>query len=1077
MLKSVFRTVLSKLSMPLWLALLLSITVPVLAAQQHRATSRFNAMDASQVNGAIIVSPSSLTISEPNESDDFTISLDDDPGPGNAVTVPLSAQSDECTLSVSQVILKNTNWESGEVVTVSAEDDDVADGPQSCDVQIGPTQSANMDYDNLTPPDFPVTVNDDDEADIQVSPTSLTVTEGDAPDSFNIGLSSEPIEDVTIDLTAGDECTVNVTSVTFTSDNWQSAQSVEVSGVEDGIVDGTQECLVATAKTTTDPSYSPVTVDDVNVTVLDGDLPTVQFSASDYNVDEDAGQAEITVTLSAPAPDVVTVTAATTGGGTATAGSDYTAVSEDVTITAGEQQATFDVPILDDPTDEDPETVALSLSNPSENATLDTPNSATLTITDDDPEPSVHFTADTYSVNEGDDSRVITVELSEPSEKTVRVDYTTGDGTATAGEDYTTTTGNLQFEPGDTSETFTVPIIDDNVYEPEGELINLALSGANNAKLGTPNTAQISINDNDSQPTVRFSRSNYSVDEGDGSATITVTLSAASNFPAFVNFSTVSGGSATPGSDYTVQTNRTVGFSPGVTINTVEVPINDDIVDEDDETVNLALSDAEGATLDGLRNSVLTIRDNDGITEVRFASATYSVTESAGTATIDVVRSGTSGFPVSVDYATTGGGSATPDQDYTPTSGRIDFGPNETSKSFEVPVLADQINEPDETVNLELSNESGALLIEPSTAVLTIHDSNETPAVQFSQSTYTVDESKLTASITVSLNIPTAQDVNVFYAVEEGTATLGEDFATSGETITIPAGQTVAAFTITQLPDELDEPDETVLLSLTGVEGADLGQRTSASLVILDNDPAPTISFSLSSLIVGETGGTADLPVRLNATSGRTVTVNYRTIDGSAKAHSDYVPVSGVLTLSPGESSKTINVPLLQTDIGEPDETFFVELSAPTNASLGTPDEVTVTIVDGKLVRFSRFFPISFSNYALGEPNDSCQDAYEIMLGRPYFFAPDDLYDWYQFTLSEPGNLIVEVNNFVPKTGQIGVGKGATCADASLLTFDGDPGLNNTFDLGFQEAGQYYIYVANDDEPTSEQYELHVRLE
>lgn len=1071
MLKSTFRTILSKLSIPLWLAVLLSAAVPVLAAQQHRATSRFNAIGPSQVNGAIVISRSSLTISEPNGSDTFNVSLDADPAA--SVSIPLSVSSTECTLSDSIVILDSTNWEAGETVTVTAVDDPIDDGAQSCDVQFGASDSTNGDYDGLTHPDLPVTVNDDDTAAVQVSPTSFTITEG-ASDSFDISLTSQPTSDVTINLTPNAECTVNPTSVTFTSGDWQTAQSVDVTGVEDGVVDGTQQCLVTTSKTTGDPSYNTVTVDDVTVTVLDGDLPTVQFSSNTYNVDEDAGTATITVELSAPAAGDVTVTAATSDG-TAEAGSDYEAVNELVTIPTGQESATFDVTIIDDPTDEDIETVSLALSNPTGPATLGTPSSATLTITDNDLEPNVRFSTDNYPVNEGDGSRMITVQLSEASGREVTVDYTTGDGTATTGEDYTTTAGTLRFVPGDTSETFTVPIIDDNVFERFDESINLALSGANNATIGSPGTARILIRDNDTKANVQFSRSNYDVNEGDDFATISVVLSRPVGELVSINYAT-SDGTATAGADYTAR-NNTLTFPSGVITRTFTVPITDDLIDENNETVNLSLSSPQPSAALNLgprSSSILNIIDNDGATEIQFASATYSVTESAGTATINVVRSGLSAFEVRVNYATTGG-SATAGQDYTATSGTLVFGPNETSKSFEVPIIADGINEPPETVNLALSNPVLATLGSPSTAVLTIHDSNEAPAVQFSQDTYTVDESMLTANITVTLNVPKTEDVTVFYAVQEGTATLGEDFATTGVTLTIPAGQTAGSFSVTLLPDQIDEPDETVILTLTGAEGAELGQRSTATLIIVDNDPTPTISFSLSSLTVGETDGTADLPVRLSAESGRTVTVDYTTVDGSAVAGSDYIATSGTLTFAPGDTTKTIHVPLLEGLGGEPNEIFFVELSAPVNATLSTPDRAIVTIVDGDLVRYTRFFPLT-SYFSLGEPNDTCSDAYEILPFQTYLFAPDDVFDWYYFTITEPGNLIVDVNNFVPTSGQIVVGKGTSCADAKYLVQIGVPDIDNHVELEDQEPGLYYIIVTNDGAPTFEPYELRVRL-
>ncbi len=248
--------------------------------------------------------------------------------------------------------------------------------------------------------------------------------------------------------------------------------------------------------TLSDPSNASLGAQSgASLTIVDDDTPpTVQFSAAAYSVGESDGTTTITVNLSRPSDQTVTVNY-TTGGGTATAGDDYTAASGTLTFNPGETSQSFDVTINDDALDEPDETVTLTLGGPT-NATLGTPASATLTIVDDDASPTVQFSAAAYSVGESDGTATITATLSGPSDQTVTVNYATSDGTAAAGADYTAASGTLTFNPGQTSQTFSVPILPDSDSEAD-ETVTLTLSGPTNATLGAPASATLTIVDDD----------------------------------------------------------------------------------------------------------------------------------------------------------------------------------------------------------------------------------------------------------------------------------------------------------------------------------------------------------------------------------------------------------------------------------------------------------------------------------------------------------------------------------------------------------------------------------------------------
>lgn len=316
------------------------------------------------------------------------------------------------------------------------------------------------------------------------------------------------------------------------------------------------------------------------------------------------------------------------------------------------------------------------------------------------------------------------VVLSGPSSQIITVNYATiAGGTATAGSDYNATSGILTFNPGQTSQTFNVPILNDATANEANETVLLELSNPTNALLGLSN-ATLTIVDDDVSPTVQFSGGAYSVNEADDNAVITVNLSTTSAQPVTVIYTT-SDGTATAGSDYNGVSNPLI-FAPGQTSQTFNVPILDDAFDETDETVLLTLSAPTNAALGAPISAVLTINDDDDPPTVQFSALTYSVNEANITIPLTVTLSAASALTVTVDYATSDR-TATAGSDYLIATGTLTFAPGITSQTFSVAINDDTLDEPEETVRLSLSNENGATLGTPDTATLTIIDYDTAP--------------------------------------------------------------------------------------------------------------------------------------------------------------------------------------------------------------------------------------------------------------------------------------------------------------------------------------------------------------
>ena len=243
---------------------------------------------------------------------------------------------------------------------------------------------------------------------------------------------------------------------------------------------------------------------------------TLQFSGSTYTVAEDGTSLLATVTRTGGSFGAVSVDYSAADG-SATASADYGPASGTLNFADGVLSQTFSVTILDDTTYEGDETFSLDLSNPVGGASLGTPASATVTITENDPVPpagSLQFSGATYAVAENGTSLLVTVTRTGGSFGTVGVDYTSSDGSATAGSDYAAASGTLSFADGVLSQTFSVTILNDTTYEGD-ETFSLGLSNVTGgATLGAPSSATVTIGEDDPRPpagSLQFSNATYTV--------------------------------------------------------------------------------------------------------------------------------------------------------------------------------------------------------------------------------------------------------------------------------------------------------------------------------------------------------------------------------------------------------------------------------------------------------------------------------------------------------------------------------------------------------------------------------------
>ncbi|HWS99557.1 MAG TPA: Calx-beta domain-containing protein [Pyrinomonadaceae bacterium] len=308
------------------------------------------------------------------------------------------------------------------------------------------------------------------------------------------------------------------------------------------------------------------------------------------------------------------------------------------------------------------------------------------------------------------------------------------------------------------------------------------------------------------------------------------------------------------------------------------------------------------------------------------------------TATFTVKLTPASTQAVKVKYATANQTALAPG-DYTALAlTEVTFAPGETSKPVAVKIKGDALDEANETFRLLLSAPVGAV-ISDNEGVCTITDNDLPPSLKVNSLTVTEGNAATTATFTITLSAQSAQTVTVKYQTVNGTAVAPADYTAKAlTTLTFAPFQTTKTVAVTVAGDLSDEAAESFKLQLTAPTNATIAV-SAGTCTINDNDAPPAITINNATATEPDSGTRALIfTVKLSAASGQTVTVKYATANGTtnpAAAGTDYTAVAlTTLTFLPGQTSKTVIVQAKGDLVKELNETFFVNLSAPTNATI-----------------------------------------------------------------------------------------------------------------------------------------------
>ena len=840
---------------------------------------------------AELVAPVALAVTE-GASASFTVALSAAPTDTARVAITGHAGTD-LTLDRTLLTFTTVNWNTEQMVEVTAaEDDDLTNDQDKLMLTAAGGGYAGVTHDLV------VTATDNDVPGL-VTPAALEVQEGSS-ESFTVALSAAPMGTVTVTVPTflNADLSRDPGTLTFTTANWSDAQAVVVKAAEDDDSANDPETLTLTAS---GGGFEGVT-HELDVTAIDNDVPGLVAPAALALMEGASASFAIALTV-APTTDV-TVTIF------GHAGSDLTLDRELLTFTTANWREAQTVTVTADQDSDftdDEETLTLLASGGGYAGVMEN-----LDITvDDDDDAALVVLPPTLSVDEGEVA-VFTAALSDAPLADVTVTIT-----GHAGSDLTLDRELLTFTTTNWSDAQTVTVIaaEDDDFINDQETLTLSASGGGFA--GEMHVLSVTVEDND-VPDLLVAPVELAVTEG-ASASFTVALS---DVPLADVTVTIAGHA---GSDLELDvaslTFTITNWSDAQTV-TVTAAEDDDF--ENDPPVTLMLS-AAGGGYDGVAQDILvTVDDNDEAALVVQPLA-LSVDE-GGTAAFTAALSAAPSTDVTVTITGHAGSDLSLDK-----SSLMFTTTNWNAAQTVMVTAAEDDDTADDHTTLTLAASGGGYDGVTRELPVTVTDAGERPLTVSVEDAEAVEGTQM-LRMRVVLNRPADQVVGVNYATSDQTAEQSSDYMSARGIMVFDRGAIHGVLSVELKDDDLAEGNEVFEVTLTNAsEGLTIG-RSVGEGVILDDDGVPLLR--IDDVAVSEEEEVVRFTLRLSEPSARTVTVRYRTEDGSAQAGMDYVAAAGMVQFKPGRTEAVLEVELMQDGMDWREETFTVHLEAPEHARL-----------------------------------------------------------------------------------------------------------------------------------------------
>ena len=890
----------------------------------------------------VAIQANDATASEPSDHGQFTIALSDASDKATVVNYIVSGTADagddyvaiaasvtiaagETTATVDVAVLDEVKLEEAETVTL------LLTGTDDLDITVDTSQNTAT-----------VVIADDDTATVAIAANDPVAAEPSDGGQFTVTMSEASDKDTEITYLAtgtadgGTDFTTLPGTVTVLAG--ETTATIDVNVVDSGLLEDNETVIVTLVRT----DDIDVDVDTINasatVEIADDDKATVTITADDASASEPNDDGRFTVTMSA-ASDKDTVVNYTIAG-TAEAGADFTLLSGTVTIEAGSLSAAIDVNAIDDTVLEDNETVIVTLIGTDDSdVTIATTNNTSTVVVADDDTASVSISATTSNALEQNIDGAFTVTMSATSDQDTVVTYVVT-GTADSADDYIALPGTVTIAAGQTTATIDVSVLDDNLVE-QMEDVNVELMSVSDSDVsinGTAKTATVTITDNDSAR-VSIGANILSASEPDADGQFTVTQTQPSDQDTVINLMVT--GTATAGDDY-IAIPTSVTILAGDTSATIDVEVIDSDMLEELETVVVTLNGIASAdpevTIDTTANSAFVLIDDDDAATVNVAASDAIAGEPGDDGQFLVTLSDKSDRDTTINYVLSG--HANSGTDFDVLAGSVTIAAGDTTATIDVKVVDDTILEDNETLTLMLTGiaagDSEVTVDTSANAASVSISDNDKATVSISVSDADAREPGDAGQFTVTMSAESDKDTEVSYTVT-GTAEGGTDYTTLSGTVTIAAGKTSATIDISVLNDTILEDSETVIVALVGTDDGDASidiSNNTATITIADNDTA-TVLITASDADAAEPNDDGQFTVNMSQVSDKDTDVSY-VIAGTADSGNDFVALTGTVTILKGDTSATINIQTLDSNLLEETETVIVTL-------VGTSDsDVTV---------------------------------------------------------------------------------------------------------------------------------------
>ena len=949
----------------------------------------------------LTVSKNSVSTSEPNGTDSFTVQLDTEPTATVTVTIGVTGgDTDEAT--VSPTLLKfaaaansgnnEFKWDDPQQVTATGQDDGASDGDRSYAITVAAT-STDANYNALRKTVSGLNADDD----VPRVTLVLSETEIDESGEFNSTTITAFLDRVstaptTITVTAPPgttlsdtrmgETLVTLDTLTIDADEFSSIladtvahRELTLRAVDNGF-DAPDRVVTVTATATSSAVVSGPT--GVSLTITDDDTARLEATTVrlPLRTSEAAGApASIRVRLqSQPAATVtLSIRSSDTSEATVTPSTlKFAAVADirDLDDPVYDWHVRREVTVrgVDDLEDDNHQPFEITMTAASADAKYhgQSLSMSGVNLDDDDPEVKLSLSDDSISENGG--TTEVSAALTEVSHQTVTITFIHATGAYTVPSDANTIT----IAAGETKSTdrVTLTAVDNTTDSPDRSGTVLGIGSPRAEVVG----AKLTLEDDDDAPTATLAVADATIKESSGTAsetmtTVSATLSHASSEDTTITVTAVP-------QAYTVGTDATITIAAGETENssdTASITAVNNAWDEPDRSVTVTGSAANSHGAGSVTGASLTIADDDATPSITLTVDDGSVGEGDGATTITVTATldGTTRFAeattVTVSVASSG------------TAGTVDFaavtdfdieivaGAATSTASFTLTPTDDALDEADETITV--SGASGSLTV--NSATITLSDDDVAPSLSINSPIVAEGNAGSTdMTFTVTLSAASGQRVTVGYAVDNtdpGTATSGTDYApVSPGTLTLAAGITSGTIAMSVTGDTAVEPDETVRLTLSDPTNATLGTATGVgtivsedgvSLIVLDADPT-TAEVDPGPLALKElatdSANSKSYSVRPKTPPTQTVTVTITSGDALAVTVGDTdggTPgVQNTLTFTGlnWSTAQTVTLTAEQDDDGA-DESVAVTVAASTPSTseyTGMSASLTATVDD-----------------------------------------------------------------------------------------------------------------------------------